>query len=323
MAYVKAVFWNSDERRLRFLWRLALFSLIFVIMLGGVQTLIYFLLPDLSARFHDDLAAKDLVLSTIGQIVVFIALIPTLLIIGRWVDRRPFSDYGYHWGRRWLIDLIFGLLLGSALMTGVFVVEYLAGWVEIVGFMHAPASLSFAAGILSALILFICTAFLEETMMRGYLLHNLAEGLNFKFWNPTVALILAWIITSSIFGLLHLGNPHATVVSSASIAMAGLFLGLGYILTGDLALPVGVHLTWNFFQGNVFGFPVSGTSVNSVSFIAIKQRGPETWTGGAFGPEAGIMGLIAIAIGALLVLGWVRWRTGRLQLQLSIPMPPS
>ena len=322
MARIKWFFWNTEEHRLRFLWRLVVFALFFAVIVAAVQALIYFLLPGISDVLHDEMVAKDLALSAISENITVLALLLTLVIIGRFVDKRPFSDYGFRMGKQWLWDFVFGLFLGALLMIGIFSTEYALGWVQIAGFLHSPGSISFIPAIFIALILFIGGAFLEEIMTRGYLLHNLAEGLNFKFWRPAIALILAWLISSSLFGLMHLGNPNATAVSTANLMLAGLFLGLGYILTNNLALPIGLHLAWNFFQGNVFGFPVSGTSFNSVTFIAIDQRGPELWTGGAFGPEAGIIGLFAIGIGALLILAWVKWRYGQIRLQLSIPQPP-
>ncbi len=105
--------------------------------------------------------------------------------------------------------------------------------------------------------------------------------------------------------------------------LIALLLGLGYILTGELAMPIGIHFTWNFFQGYVFGFPVSGSSTGS-SVIAIQQGGPALWTGGAFGPEAGLVGILATALGCILILLWVRWRYGKLQLQsrLAVYIPP-
>ena len=152
---------------------------------------------------------------------------------------------------------------------------------------------------------------------RGYLLRNLAEGLNFKRIGPRTALIAAYIISSLIFGGLHAANPNASLTSTLSIALAGLFLGLGFVLTGELAIPIGLHISWNFFQGNVFGFPVSGAYAGP-SFIAIQQAGPAWATGGAFGPEAGVIGLAAILLGCGLTLWWVRRRTGQLRMQTEL-----
>ena len=100
--------------------------------------------------------------------------------------------------------------------------------------------------------------------------------------------------------------------------MGGIFLGMGYVLTGSLAIPIGTHITWNFFQGNVFGFPVSGTTFFPVTFAAIEQSGPDAWTGGSFGPEGGLMGLLAILLGILAVAVWVRLRYGKLTLFTDI-----
>ena len=94
----------------------------------------------------------------------------------------------------------------------------------------------------------------------------------------------AVIISSAVFGLLHLANPNATWVSAAGIFFAGVFLAYGYIRTKQLWLPIGLHIGWNFFEGVGFGFPVSGLA-DIYKMLRIQVHGPEIWTGGAFGPD--------------------------------------
>jgi hypothetical protein len=99
--------------------------------------------------------------------------------------------------------------------------------------------------------------------------------------------------------LLHLFNPNATWISAAGIFFAGLYLAYGYVRTRQLWLSIGLHIGWNFFEGVVFGFPVSGLAIYPL--IRIEVHGPEIWTGGAFGPEAGLIVLPSLILGALLI----------------------
>ena len=150
----------------------------------------------------------------------------------------------------------------------------------------------------------------EELLFRGYLLRNVAEGVRLGPLMPRDALLLSLALTSVAFGFAHYGNPNATLVSTFNISIAGIFLGLGYILTGRMAIPIGLHASWNFAQGNLFGFPVSGTSGDAAQVLVIEQGGPDLWTGGAFGPEAGLLGLLAMAVGVMATLAYVRWQEG-------------
>lgn len=88
-------------------------------------------------------------------------------------------------------------------------------------------------------------------------------------------------------GVAHAANPNATLTSTANVAVAGIMLGTGYVLTGRLGLSIGLHTTWNLFQANVFGFPVSGLEPVGATLLAVEQGGPEAWTGSDFGPEGG------------------------------------
>jgi membrane protease YdiL (CAAX protease family) len=302
------VFWNAAERRARAFWRLLGFALLFVLctlVFGAV----FGLAAMLAAGGRLDLEATPFLLA--GAAAALLSCLLSVWLAGRFLDRRNFADFGLQLGRHWWADLAFGLALGALLMSAIFLAEYAAGWVRIDGtFQASQGGGSFFLAILAPAFLYLCVGIYEELLARGYLLRNLAEGFGAAALGSRSALVLAWVLSSALFGLGHAGNPNATLVSTLLLMLAGLFLGLGYVLTGELAIPIGIHITWNFFQGNVFGFPVSGTSVRQATFIAIEQRGPELWTGGMFGPEAGLVGLLALLAGSILIMAWVRRTRG-------------
>jgi membrane protease YdiL (CAAX protease family) len=320
MKYITGFFWNSGEKRLRSLWRI-LFQSILLLFFAVIFSIPILIIDYFSkSGFH----AEDSIVNLISSFGMAAGTILSLWICSRWVDWRPFSSYGFHLSRRWIADLAFGLFLGAFLMGFIFGVEYFAGWVTVTGFITRVDSNSpFLSGLFQTILLFLMVGFYEESFFRGYQLRNMAEGLKLGAISPTATLIIAWILSSSIFGFLHLGNPNASMISTINLVLAGLFLGLGFVLTGDLAISIGLHITWNFFQGNVFGFPVSGTTP-IVSFIGIHQKGSELITGGAFGPEAGLVGLAAILLGSILILAWVYTtrKTIALDPSLAVYSPP-
>jgi hypothetical protein len=263
-----------------------------------------------------------LILAIVRPLLILLAFAGSIWLAGRFLDRRRFVDFGLHIDRGWWLDLGFGLALGALLMGLVFLVEWGAGWISIESVLRAPGpDFSFAGAILIELLAFVGVGIQEELFSRGYQLKNLSEGLHaLRGVGPRAAIVLATVVSSVIFGLLHAANPNATLISTLNIMLAGVMLSLGAILTGELAIPIGLHITWNFFQGNVFGFPVSGT-ISPVSFIAIEQRGQTLVTGGAFGPEAGLIGIAAIALGCVLTALWLRWRRGAVHLATEFAEP--
>jgi uncharacterized protein len=316
------IFRDPVERRPRAFWRLLLQGIIFIILLLGMQIFIGVAAGAL-IQFPTDIdpgtAQGTLVTHPLLQIAIaisqIIAIWISFVIAARWLDRRPMHDFGFRFYRAWWRDLVFGLALGALLMALVFMVELSAGWIEITGYAQPGSSgFGFLPGIIGALILFLSVGIYEEMLFRGYHLRNLAEGFEGRLISARAALLLAYFLSSIIFGIAHAANPNSTPISTLNIAIAGLFLGLGFVLTGELAIPIGLHVTWNFFQGNVFGFPVSGMQFGA-TFIQINQLGPETITGGAFGPEAGLLGLAAMLLGSVLTVLWVRYNRGAARLR--------
>ncbi|NSW53394.1 MAG: CPBP family intramembrane metalloprotease [Anaerolineae bacterium] len=312
------LFWNPAEKRLRMAWRLLIqqvghlaFSTAFSVPLVVVGLL----MAAAGGDGMEDLLTSPLMLYANG-VVGALSTVLLVWLLGSFIDKRRFSAFGFRFTPGWWVDFGFGLFLGAALMALVFFVERSLGWVEVRGSFAADGGnflLHFGFGLLT----FLAVGFYEELLFRGYQLKNMAEGLNGHQKRPRLAVVLAIVLTSVGFGLAHFFNPNASVVSTLNIALAGIFLGMGYILTGELAIPIGVHITWNFFQGVVFGFPVSGMMMGA-RVVDITQGGPQAWTGGAFGPEAGYIGLLAILLGSLLTMLYVRLRYGSLKLHLPL-----
>lgn len=226
-------------------------------------------------------------------------------LAGKWLDHRRFVDFGFHVSPLWWGQFGFGALLGAFLMIFIFLVEWAFGYVDIlqIGFTVDP-TLSLALALLVMFIHYIGISFTEELLARGYLLRNLLEGFSTPYRNLTIGSVV--FVSSIIFALPHTGNPNATLTSTLLLIVFGIMCATGVILTGELAIPLGLHLTWNFFQGNVFGFPVSGWEMRGGTILYIQQSGPEWFTGGAFGPEAGMIGLLAMGVGIALIVLWSR-----------------
>lgn len=301
--------WNTEQRRLRAAVRIVGFFCLWLIMPLLLDAL---LLPWLTNAALRLVQAEGLWLAQgIHFVVYLLGVFIVTWLATRFLDRRPLADLGLHLSRAWWVDLTGGLALGALLMTLLFVVQWWLGWVVITGFWQVRlVAMPFVLAVSGPLMLFIAVAVAEELMFRGYLLRNLAEGFNTQAIGARMSIVLAWLGSSAFFGLLHVFNPNSSWISTLYLMVAGMMLGLAVVLTGSLALPIGLHITWNFFQGNVYGFPVSGNDFTGVTLIAVQQQGPALWTGGRFGPEAGLLGLWAVALGCGLIVWWVRSRSG-------------
>ncbi|OYR51551.1 CPBP family intramembrane glutamic endopeptidase [Halorubrum sp. Ea8] len=192
-------------------------------------------------------------------------------------------------------------------MTAIFVFQLALGWITIrdVFVVGGVPQWTFPYWFLLSVSSYLVGSVIEELLHRGFLLTNLAEGFQVGPVDARGAVVIGIVLTSGVFALAHATAPNATAISTASIALAGVFLGFGYVLTGELELPIGVHIAWNFFEGNLYGFPISGSTTTSI--LAIDQHGPDIVTGGAFGPEAGLLGVAAILLGILVTVAWARY----------------
>lgn len=296
-------FWNHGERRLRSGWRLFGFIGLLGVSFAGLQ----------AAGLGRDEGSTPIAAVPWR----FLIQVPAVLLCTRFLDRQGLAELGLRPSRAWIADFGFGLLLGALLMSGVFGLQWAAGFVVVTDLLKTPPDAGFTAAFLRLLGALVAVGIYEEVVARGYILRNLAQGFACRWLHPPGAIVAACVLSAALFGLGHAKNPNATLVSTVNVALAGGLLALPYLLTGRLALSIGLHVTWNLFQGAVYGLPVSGMMLSTTA-IAASQVGPPQVTGGAFGPEGGLSGLAAMAAGAGLVALWTREREGRIALHAPL-----
>jgi uncharacterized protein len=313
MGTIANLFWNTEETRLRAGWRVIVFlfaSFVVGEALLRLRALLDSLLPVIYGR-------------AIEAVLYLLLIAAILLLASRVLDHRQIIDYGFHLSRGWWIDLGFGLALGTLLLLGVLVLELATGWVKVTGTFLPAAGQPFAATILVGLVAVTAVALGEETSFRGYPIKNLAEGFNWRVMGPRWATVIAVLIPALLFGLAHATNPNATMLSTINIAIFAVLFATGYVLTGELALPIGLHFAWDFIQGFVFGITGSASQLGSFLVLAEDDPAGKLWTGLPYGAEGGPLATGAFILGFFLTAAWVRFRRGSIRLYPSLPQPPS
>src|SRR6266545_3422125 len=290
---IAEVFWNSEEGRLRAGWRVVVIwfgTIVFGFALVRLRDVVPSLL---FAEVFRNVAE--------AAIYLFLVWIVLLRLVGsRLLDHRPMVDYGFHLDGKWWLDLGFGAALGGLLMVGIFVLELALGWIRVTGtFATADPGQPFGPAMLAGFLTVLLVVIQEEVIWRGYSIKNMAEGFNWKAIGPRWATVIVVLI-------------------------AVLVLSAGYVLTGQLALPMGFHLGWNFVQVFVLGF-YGGASRFGASFLAIAEGDPagRLWTGMPYSNEGGLLGTLAFVVGFLLIVAWVRLRHGSVGIHPSLAQPPT
>ncbi len=282
------IFISPNEKRLRSGWRLLIHFVGFVILLFLFEAPVGF--AQLAGMLSADL---DFLL---GQVAFFLALTLSTWLARRFLDRRSFVSLGL---RRPLavVDYAAGFVVAGIIMGAIYGAEWALGWLKFEGFAWQLTPTPIIVGeLLLWAVIFILGAWQEELLARGYWMQNMADGVN---------LIFGLILSSVLFGLLHAGNPNISITALVLLMVAGVFLAVGYLQTRQLWLGMGLHMGWNYFEGTIYGFQVSG--LDTFRLIRQSVNGPELITGGPFGPEAGLIVLPAMALGVLLLYLYVKY----------------
>lgn len=188
-------------------------------------------------------------------------------------------------------DLLSGISLAIVLYAVGFGVSLLAGAIEIAGVVFNPSSL------LISFVFFLLVAITEEFALRGFVLERMLQGGVNKFW--------ALFLSATLFSLVHIANPNFDFLSFINILLAGILLGSSYIYTRNLCFPIALHWFWNWIQGPVLGYEVSGNKFCD-GLLTLYLPEANLINGGAFGFEGSILCTVLMVAGTAVILKMFR-----------------
>ena len=230
---------------------------------------------------------------------MLLAVLTAAVIMLR-LERRPFSDLGLivkgHTKGLW-----WGFLIAALLYLTGFGLSLLMGEVEVTGFQFKPLDL------LGALLFFLLVALFEEILMRGYILGRLLHTRLNKF--------LSLFISAALFALLHIFNPEIDFLPMVNLVLAGILLGASYLYTRNLCFPISLHLFWNWIQGPILGYQVSGNNFMS-TMLKLEMPEENVLNGGAFGFEGSLICTVLMIVFTILIVWWGEKREA---ISLAVP----
>lgn len=259
------------------LLRLIGFSVLFLFFVV-IGSLILFQVLGLPAPFDDGQALSQF---NLGSMISFWTMLTgatflTIYLFWIIIDKGSWKEIG-------LIDpkSIPNFLYGTGLGIGMVTLGYL--FMMVLGFATFEWGQFALSSFTAWLLFFLVQPFFEELLFRGYILRLIERY--FSTW-------AAIIISSILFGLIHAPNENFSYLGLISIALSGLLMGWLFVRTGTLWAPTGLHFSWNFFQGVIFGYPTSG--INTYEVMANQYTGPQWLSGGDFGFEGSIFAVLLL-----------------------------
>ncbi|HSH50116.1 MAG TPA: type II CAAX endopeptidase family protein [Bacteroidales bacterium] len=264
--------------------RIILFILMYLIGTGLISIIFGILFMIIRGLSIQELQAMmgssgNMFMMVFFQFMSLIAAGLSIWVFRKFIDKKSILSLGFNIKGRFR-DIVAGFLLGFILQGLGFIILYYSNQLTVTEIVFN------ANAFLGSLLMFIIVGVVEESVMRGYILCNLMEHMKNRY--------LALLISALIFAVFHGLNPNITVIGLINLILAGFVLGIAYIHTRNLWFPIFLHISWNFFQGPVFGFEVSGMDTKAI--INHDVIGNDLITGGRFGFEGSILITIILVI---------------------------
>lgn len=284
---------KNKHNEVRAVWKILCVLLTFYIMallLTAIFSFFYGLYSVYTSGITDPVALaenlmRDNILLFIAGILQNLAMIFSVVLFWKVFDKKPIKEIGLSPIKKGTGDLLFGLALGAVSITVVFFVFLLTGQLTVTNSFLKP---NFSWMLLVDFILMIFVGLGEEIFSRGYCMTILRR----------CSIYIVFIVPNVIFALLHIFNNSIGIIPLINIFLIGLLFSYMFRIRGNIWMPIGYHITWNYFQGSIFGMPVSGHESNGLYTSRLVSE--NILNGGGFGPEGGL--IVTILIIASLAL---------------------
>jgi membrane protease YdiL (CAAX protease family) len=261
-------------------------------------------LSQLSAAGGREELANLLLPTTALEQTIFLVLSfgPIFLILWGWLvlfEKRPLWTIGLEWrgaGQKYLRGLLVGLLMFIAAIG----ISAAFGYITFEEGNSQPQGLAALGGVLLVFLGWTVQGPAEEAITRGWLLPVI--GARYKpMWGI--------IISAVIFTILHSLNPNLNPIAILNLFLFGIFTAFYALYEGGLWGVFSIHAVWNWAQGNLFGFEVSGGTAPGGALFDLMEVGPDVITGGPFGPEGGLAVTVVLVVSCVIVWGLSERRT--------------
>lgn len=277
--FLRRIFYGPSE--LRAGWRLLIFLTIIFLCTGFANLAIRRLFPPVG---------RD-VQFIVREIEDFFIFLLGSWIMGR-IERRTIADYGLPWRLMFRLQFWQGALIGLASITGLLLILRALGVFQFGGLALRGADITKWAVIYA--LVFLLVALREEFRARGYALLTLGKGIG--FWPAAV-------LSSAYFGYSHIGNSGEDWIGLFNAGAFGLLLCFLLRRTGNLWMPIGFHLAFDWGETYFYGVPDSG-QVAPGHLLNASSSGPAWLSGGSVGPEGSVICTLLIVVVWLICAKW-------------------
>lgn len=235
--------------------------------------------------FREALINEDI--SMLIQLYESVLGIGLIILYSYGIEKRTFISMGFI-KRHICKQYIKGVYVGALLISAIVLIGILFNTFVFDG-SDANWDVKITLLLLGG---FLLQGFYEEVVFRGFFMISIIRK---------NTILVAVTANSLLFGLTHGLNNGFQVLALFNLILFGMFESIYLLKTGNIWGVSAIHSMWNFLQGAIYGFNISGMA-QSQSLFTFKINNCEILSGGTFGLEGSLLATIVLVIAINIVI---------------------